>query len=148
MIIIAHKFNTHLARIILFGLFNLIAYNASAEAVVVVSSHSNLLALSKQQVTSLFLGQATTFPDGRHANVFNQPIGSEIRNEFHIKLTGMNPAQLNAYWSMRVFSGNGRPPKELNDSIDVKKRLNENPNSIGYIEKSVLDDSLRVVYSP
>jgi ABC-type phosphate transport system substrate-binding protein len=45
-----------------------------------------------------------------------------------------------------VFSGKATPPKELlSSSADVKKFVAANPDAIGYIEKSAVDGSVKVV---
>ena len=46
-----------------------------------------------------------------------------------------------------MFSGKATPPKELGSSADVKKFVASNPDAIGYIEKSAVDSSVKVVFS-
>jgi hypothetical protein len=33
----------------------------------------------------------------------------QVRDEFYLKLTGKNPAQIQAYWSRLVFTGRALP---------------------------------------
>ena len=54
---------------------------------------------------------------------------------------------MKATWARLTFSGKGVPPKELPNSADVKKFVAGNPNAIGYIEKSAVDASVKVVLS-
>jgi ABC-type phosphate transport system substrate-binding protein len=44
-----------------------------------------------------------------------------------------------------VFSGKATPPKELGSAAEVKKFVAANPDAIGYIEKSAVDGSVKVV---
>jgi hypothetical protein len=37
----------------------------------------------------------------------------------------------------------GHPPREVRNNYEVKKFISGNPAVIGYIERSVLDDSLK-----
>ncbi len=120
---------------------------AQADIVLVVSAKSSVGELSKQQVSDLFLGKATSFPDGKLAVPLDQAEGSPARDEFHGKTTGKSSAQLKAYWAKQVFSGKGSPPKEVPGSSDVKKLVAENPSMIGYVDKSLLDASLKPVYN-
>ena len=56
-------------------------------------------------------------------------------------------AKNEAAWSRLVFSGKATPPKEVGNSAEVKKLVSANPNTIGYIEKSAVDASVKVVFS-
>jgi ABC-type phosphate transport system substrate-binding protein len=44
-----------------------------------------------------------------------------------------------------VFSGKSTPLTELASSVDVKGFVAANPNAIGYLEKSAVDGSVKVV---
>lgn len=121
---------------------------AIAETVVVVGAKSPVGTLEKQQVSDLFLGKASAFPDGRQAVPLDQAEGAAARDEFHSKVTGKTGAQLKSFWSKQVFSGKGTPPKELPSSAEVRKLVADNPNMIGYIDKSAVDASVKVVLTP
>jgi ABC-type phosphate transport system substrate-binding protein len=121
---------------------------AMAETVVIVGAKSGIGALEKQQVSDLFLGKASAFPDGKQAVPLDQAEGSPARDEFHSKVTGKSGAQLKSFWSKQVFSGKGTPPKEMANSADVKKLVADNPNMIGYVDKAVVDGSVKVVLTP
>ena len=54
---------------------------------------------------------------------------------------------MKAAWSRLVFSGKATPPKEMANSADMKKFVAGNPDAIGYIEKSAVDSSVKVVFS-
>ena len=121
---------------------------AYADVAVVVSAKSSAPALNKQQVSDLFLGKASTFPDGKQAVPIDQAESSAFREEFHSKVTGKSGAQLKSFWSKQVFSGKGTPPKEVANSAEVKKLVADNPNMIGYIDKAAVDGSVKVVFTP
>ena len=44
-----------------------------------------------------------------------------------------------------VFTGRGQPPAELSDSAAVRRRVAEDPDAIGYIERNALDASVHAV---
>jgi ABC-type phosphate transport system substrate-binding protein len=104
--------------------------------------------MSKQEVSDLFLGKASAFSDGKQAVPLDQAEGAAARDEFHSKVTGKTGAQLKSFWSKQVFSGKGTPPKELAGNSDVKKLVADNPNMIGYLDKSAVDATLKVVFTP
>jgi ABC-type phosphate transport system substrate-binding protein len=116
-----------------------------ADVVAVVSAKSPITALSKSQVTDIFLGRVSSFPDGVQAVPIDQAEGSITRVEFYAKVVGKTAAQIKAYWSKIIFTGRGQPPPTVSSSAEVKERLVENPAAIGYIDASMVDDSVRVV---
>jgi ABC-type phosphate transport system substrate-binding protein len=117
----------------------------AAELVVIVSARSQVNALRPDQVAAIFLGQAARFPDGVEAVPLDLPLGSPLRDEFYLRVAGKSPALLKAHWSKMVFTGRGQPPGEAGDSASVRRRVAENPELIGYIERSALDASVRPV---
>lgn len=123
----------------------LACHNTMADVVVVVSATSTVTALSQPQIAAIFLGNNARLPNGEQAEPLDQAEGSGTRDEFYVKFTGKSAAQMKAHWSKIIFTGRGQPPKELPLSADVKKQLAANPNAIGYIEKTVVDATVRVV---
>lgn len=117
----------------------------AGELVVIVSARSSIEALRADQVAAIFLGQSARFPDGALATALDQPIGSNERNQFYLRVTGKTPALLKAHWSKLVFTGRGQPPRELQDSAAVRRAVAEDPGAIGYIEREALDPSVRQV---
>jgi ABC-type phosphate transport system substrate-binding protein len=118
---------------------------ARADVVAVVSSRSPVASLSKNQVADIFLGKAVRFPDGSLAVPIDQAEGTAPRKEFYLQFTGKSAAQLKAHWAKIIFTGRGQPPRSVSNSAEVKKRLLENPQAIGYIESNVVDGSVKVL---
>jgi ABC-type phosphate transport system substrate-binding protein len=111
----------------------------------VVSAKSPIVALSKAQVADIFLGKAIRFPDGTKAVPIDQAEGLAVRDEFYDKVAGKSAAQIKAYWSKIIFTGRGQPPPNVSNAIEMKKRLVENPAAIGYIDRDLVDESVRMV---
>jgi ABC-type phosphate transport system substrate-binding protein len=132
--------------ILAFGALLATANPACAEVVVVVAKGSPAT-LTKEQVSEVFLGKATSLPGGGTAVPVDQPESSPLRDEFYSKFTGKSAAQAKAYWSKLAFTGKGIPPKEAGSSAEVKKAVAGTPGGIGYIEKSAVDDTVKVVGS-
>lgn len=120
---------------------------AAAEVVVVVSAKSGVATLTPEQVSGIFLGKAKSYPDGSPAVALDQAESAPVRAEFYTKVVGKDEAQMKAYWSRLVFTGKGSPPKEAASSAEVKKSLAADPKLIGYMEKSAVDASVKVVYT-
>lgn len=120
---------------------------AMADVVAVVSAKSQVTNLNKDQVVNIFLGKTTLLPNGEQVVPIDQPEGSAARDEFYARFAGKSAAQIKAHWSKIIFTGRGQPPTEVSNSIEVKKRVAENLNAIGYIEESMVDGSVRVCTS-
>ena len=117
----------------------------AADLVVIVSAHSAVETLAPEQVAAIFLGQSARFPGGAIATAVDQPLGSEERRQFYLRVAGKTPALLKAHWSKMVFTGRGQPPRELQDSAAVRRAVADDPGLIGYIDREALDPSVRQV---
>ena len=121
---------------------------ATAEIVAVVASTSTVTTLSKAQVTDIFLGNMSRFPNGAQAVPIDQQEGSPARDEFYATYAGKSPAQMKSHWSKIIFTGRGQPPKAASNNIEVRKLIAADPKAIGYIERSALDSSVKIVIQP
>jgi ABC-type phosphate transport system substrate-binding protein len=117
----------------------------TADIVVVVASTSTITTLSNAQVTDIFLGKVSRFPNGAFAVPIDQPEGSPAREEFYVSYAGKSSAQIMSYWAKIIFTGRGQPPKAVANSIEVRRLLAANPQAIGYIERSAVDSSVKVL---
>jgi len=118
----------------------------NADVVAVVSSKNPVTAMDKSQLADIFLGKASRFPNGVRAVPIDQAEGAPDRDEFYGKVVGKTASQIKAYWSKIIFTGRGQPPPSVSNSIEMKKRIADNPDAIGYIDRSLVDDSVRVVF--
>jgi ABC-type phosphate transport system substrate-binding protein len=118
---------------------------AHGDVVAVVSARSMVVSLSKNQLVDIFLGRAVRFPDGNPAVPIDQAEGTAERNEFYSRFAGKTAAQIKAHWSKIIFTGRGQPPRAVSNSAEIKRLLASNPNGIGYIEQSAVDDGVKVV---
>jgi len=112
---------------------------ALAELVIIVNPSNPATRMFPSQAAQFFLGGSVMFVPVEQAE------SSPVRAEFYKKVLEKEPAQVQAIWSKIVFTGKGKPPKEFKSSAEVKKAVSENLNSIGYIEKSAVDDTVKVI---
>ena len=121
---------------------------AVADVVTVVSSTSAVTTLSKAQVTDIFLGKVSRFPNGTQAVPIDQEEGSPARDEFYLAYAGKSAAQMKSHWAKIIFTGRGQAPKTVSNSVDVRKLIAAHPQTIGYIERSAVDSSVKVLVQP
>jgi ABC-type phosphate transport system substrate-binding protein len=117
----------------------------AGDLVVIVSAKNPMTTLRADQVADIFLAQTGRFPGGDEAVALDLPVGSALRDEFYSKVAAKSPALMKAYWTKMVFTGRGQPPRELANSIAVRKLVAENPFTIGYIDRAALDASVKPV---
>ena len=131
---------------LLLGLALGAAASAGAQDVVaVVSSKSPVTSLSSAQVADIFLGKASRFPDGTPATPIDLQEDSPARDKFYADYTGKSAAQVKQHWSKIIFTGRGQPPVQVASGAQAKKMIADNPSAIGYIERSLVDSSVRVL---
>jgi len=124
-----------------FAAMSLGAVPALAEVVVVVNPKAAESTLSKEQVAQFFLGRSTAMTP------IDQPDNAPLRAEFYKKVADKDTAQAKALWSKLVFTGKATMPREVADSAAVKAAVAANPKAIGYIEKSAVDSTVKVVFT-
>lgn len=120
----------------------LLTLPAMAEVVVVANPKTAEASMTKDQVAQFFLGKSTSMTP------VDQPESAQIRAEFYKKVTDKDASQVKSLWSKLVFTGKATMPKEVADSAAVKKAVAADPKAIGYIEKSAVDGSVKVLYTP
>ncbi|QGZ41307.1 hypothetical protein IP92_00233 [Pseudoduganella flava] len=128
-----------LATLIVAALGTFAAASASAEIVVIVSAKNPATRMFSEQAAQFFLGKSTMFTP------VDQADGSAIRNDFYKKVTDKDAAQVKAIWSKLVFTGKAQAPKEFKSNAEVKKAVADDPKAIGYIDKSAVDDTVKVI---
>jgi hypothetical protein len=117
----------------------------AVDFVVIVSPRNPLNALRADQLAAIFLAQTGAFPGGGEAVPLDLPVGSPLRDEFYQAVAARSPALMKAYWSKMVFTGRGQPPRELPGSLAVRRLVADNPATIAYIDKSLLDSSVKAI---
>ena len=111
---------------------------ARADDIVMVMAPT-ATAVTKDHVANLYLGRSTDLTP------LDLPESNAIRAVFYKKATDRDSAQVKSVWSRIVFTGQGKPPKEMPDAAAVKKAVAADSKAIGYIAKSDVDASVKIV---
>ncbi|MCL2919096.1 substrate-binding domain-containing protein [Shewanella litorisediminis] len=119
--------------------------SASAMAEVVVVVHpSNGVTMDSGDISRIYLGKLKTFPGGGPVVPLDLKEGSSTRTAFVDKVLGKSESQLKAYWSKLVFSGQGQPPKSVDDA-EMLNLVASNPNMIGFVDAANVNDTVKVI---
>jgi len=132
--------NKHHRSFVIAALLSMLVSGAFAADLVVVGNPA-AAPLTKDQVADVFLGKSQAMTP------VDQLDSAPIRADFYKRATGRDLAQVKALWSRLAFSGKGTPPKELADASAVKKAVAADPKAVGYIDKSAVDASVKVLYT-
>ena len=112
---------------------------AVAQADVVVIGNLAAPTMSKDEVSQFFLGKSQAMKP------VDRSSADPIKAQFYQKLSGQDLSQVKATWSRLVFTGKASAPKELPDAGAVKKAVAADPKAIGYIDKSEVDATVKVL---
>lgn len=121
------------------------AATAHAELVVIANKSVSISSITVEQAADIFLSRLDMLEDGTQLIPIDQKDSQASRDVFYSKVLKKNSAQLNAYWSRMVFSGEGQPPKKIADDAEVMALVRANPNVIGYVDAAAVNGSVKVL---
>jgi ABC-type phosphate transport system substrate-binding protein len=123
----------------------LIAFVPYSQAKVAVIVHpANNIELDKEDVRKIFFGKRTFF-ESQKIHVVSRDRGSEAYDIFNNDFLEKSNSQYMSLWAKIIFTGKGKPPTEMSDDESVIDAISDDKYSIGYIEESNLDGSVKVV---
>ena len=131
--------------LLLLASLGLVASAATADEVVVILNPANSVTLTPKDISNLFLGKTSTFPDGKPARALSLQDGSAVRDEFNRKFLKKTNQQLDAYWASLIFTGRVTPPRQVATEADVRAQVETNRDAIGFVRESVAGDKVRAV---
>lgn len=122
----------------------LLSFSSLANVAVIVNS-GNTAAVDEAEISRMFLGKVKNFSTGETITLVNLDSGQATRDEFEEKVLNKSASQVKAYWSKLIFSGKGKPPKELASDKDILTFVAANPGAIGYVAEGSADGSVKVI---
>lgn len=123
----------------------LAAGTAAADVVVVVSGDSPVRTLSSDALADLYLGRLDRLPGSGKVVPFDLSERVPTHDEFYREYLNRTPAEIKAHWSRLIFTGRGQPPESVRDGETMADIVAQNPNAVGYVDSSMVDERLRVV---
>lgn len=99
---------------------------------VVVHPSNPADALSREQVSNLFLKKVTRWPGGQ-AVVPVELLAERVREPFSQQVHRKSLGAVKAYWNKLVFTGREVPPVEKSSDEEVLAFVRQNPGAVGVI---------------
>jgi len=128
------------------ALMTLVALPAVQADIAVIANIANAeAALNAKQVKKIFLGKKSVFPGGGVVKPVDQMEGSATRDTFYQKVANKDADTMKGYWTQKIFSGKASPPHAVGDDAAVKAWVTSNKGGIGYVDKSAVDASVKVL---
>ena len=137
------KTKNYRAQIIFCVIMSIIVFGLTTKAQIsVVTSKSSVRSMTKNDIWNVFTGVKVVWSDGEKVQVIDQS-ESATGKEFYEKFVKSAAYQFRLQWAKLVLSGEALCPKKLEDDWAVRKAVADDPNAIGYIRSSALDESVR-----
>ena len=112
---------------------------------VIIVNAGNASGVDLDAVKRIYLGKSKTFPDGSKALPLTYEQGEAVRESFNGGVLGKSESQYSAFWSKLVFTGRGTPPESVSSQEEMLQLVATNPNTMGFIDESLVTDAVKVV---
>jgi ABC-type phosphate transport system substrate-binding protein len=100
--------------------------------------------LSPNDAEQIFLGRKTRWSDNQAIH-FVVMKGGDVHEKFVKSFLSKTPSQFQAFWKMRIFTGQGRAPLSFDKPEDILDYVSSTPGAIGYIPASLPRENVKVV---
>ncbi|MBC8210530.1 MAG: hypothetical protein H8E21_05630 [Gammaproteobacteria bacterium] len=117
---------------------------SAADLLVVTRQDSEISSVTVTELSQLWLKQIYQVSGVKLevADLFEQ---HPLRDQFYANIVGKSGNKLSAYWSIRVFRGEGFPPPALQSIEDLINWISAKKNRVAYIESHYLKSHLKVL---
>lgn len=118
----------------------------SARFKVIVNAQNAINALPASEVSRIFLGHATRWPDGALIEPVDLTDGSAVHGRFVTEIHHKDAAALSSYWQQQIFAGKDVPPPAMATDAEILAYVRQHSGAIGYISAdSPTDPSVKVI---
>ena len=118
---------------------------SAATTVVVTRIDSDVGELTAKELSQLWLKQIYYINDIR-INIADLKEKDQLRQTYYKNVVGKYSNKLAAYWSIRVFRGEGFPPVTFESQQTLIDWLVASKNRLGYIDSGNLNENLKTVF--
>lgn len=123
----------------------LLAGACHAEIAVVASKASPIDKLDGHEVADIFLAKTNYLRDGSRVTPLELR-ENPFRASFYRDISGKTLPQINSYWTTLIFTGKGKPPRNVEALEQLVELLESSPNAITYLPLEQVSGTLKVLY--
>ena len=121
---------------------------ASNDFVVIANVNSGLEKMSKDEVINVYMGRNRKLPSGVSATPLDLSNPLSEKANFYNVMVNKDLSEISSYWARLLFSGQGAPPKQLNDADEALEYVVQSKGAIAYIDRKKADKRVKIVYDP
>lgn len=130
-------------RYLIYATFFIACSAVWGEVVLVVAKDSPLNGIKSSEVKKLFLGKSNSLGGKTYFPALLKK--GSAHSAFLKKHVNRLPSQFARTWQKLVFTGKAKMPKSFSSEAELIDYLSNNPNSIGYINKTSLSDKVKTL---
>lgn len=120
--------------------------NASAEEIVIiVNKNVSVTKIDASQANSIYTLVERRWSDGSDISVFTLKSG-DVNDKFYAFMN-KSIAQMKKIWLKKKLNGGLKVPESVGSEDEILKKVANTPGAIGFIRKSKVNDSVKVVGS-
>jgi ABC-type phosphate transport system substrate-binding protein len=101
--------------------------------------------LSRNALSAIFGMRLRKWEDGSTIKVFVLPDEHPLHIAFSKHVLRVFPYQLRNAWDRLVFSGTGEEPIRVASEQQMRAVLSTTPGAIGYLNSSMIDETVKVI---
>ncbi|MEM9103874.1 MAG: phosphate ABC transporter substrate-binding protein [Pseudomonadota bacterium] len=118
----------------------------NAEVLVIVNKTNPLNTITEKELYDIYLGRKTKFSDGKSVTPYNLEYTGNSREEFEEKILDKSRKSMSKYWSKRIFTGKGKPPRVVASDAEMMNIVSTRSNAIGYVDANAVNSSVKVIF--
>lgn len=127
-----------------FGLGNHGTALAQISVIVAKSAKLDSNDVKKAELKTIYTGNKLRWSNGNKIQVVDQA-ETGVGKKFYDRVLGKTLNEVRRQWAKLMLSGQASPPMQCPSDKTVKKVVANNPNAIGYVATSALDDSVKEI---
>jgi ABC-type phosphate transport system substrate-binding protein len=119
---------------------------ADDQVAIIANTSNSVSTLSAGDLHRIFLGEKSTWPNGKHIFVVMAAPGSPERAVILKDVYKMNESEYAKYFMQASFTGAvAAPPKDASSAAQMKQLVAANPGAVGYVPQQEVSDSVKVL---
>lgn len=115
---------------------------AAGDLVVITNTGSGVAKLTRDEAVNIFMGRYKKLPSGMAALPVDENGEKAL---FYRALLGKELPEIQSYWARLVFSGQGSPPRQMENADEVIEIVVNNKGAIGYVDRKKVNTRVKVV---
>lgn len=117
---------------------------AATDFVVIVHPDSSIKNISKSELERIFLSKTRSLPDGTRAQPV-EVVSRDLKSHFYHYVADKSVVELRSYWATLIFTGLGKPPKQMQSRDALIEYVRTTPGAIAYVSNTDSDASVKIV---